>query len=61
MRSTGFVGRITSVNPSAMQYAKITIEGESPSAPATGNTIGMTSISFAEAEPINTCKNKIKK
>ena len=58
---TGFVGRMTSVKPSAMQYAKMTMDGESPIAEAKGITMGIKSKSFADAEPIKNCKNKINK
>ena len=55
------MGNIISVKPSAMQYVKITVAGEIPRAEQTGIIIGIISIIFDEAEPINICKNKIKK
>ena len=57
----GLVGIITSVNPSAMQYAKMISEGEIPSAVATGIMIGITKKILAEADPIKNCKKKISK
>jgi hypothetical protein len=57
----GFVGMITSVKPSAIQYARMNNAGEMPRDAQMGATMGTTSIIFAEAEPINICKTRIRK
>ena len=61
IKRTGLVGKITSVNPSAMQYVKIITVGDKPSVVAIGNMMGIISIIFADDEPMKICKNKIRK
>ena len=60
MSKTGLVGKITSVNPSAIQYVNINNAGEIPITEHIGNNIGITKNILAEAEPINTCNINIK-
>ena len=57
--NTGFVGKKTSENPSAIQYTNINKLGEIPMTEQIGNKIGINKKIFADAEPINICKIKI--
>ena len=61
IKSTGLVGKITSVKPSAIQYVKITTVGDKPIVVATGKMIGIINIILADEEPIKICKNRIRK
>ena len=61
MSSTGFVGKIMSEKPSAMQYIKMSKLGDNPITLHIGSSIGIIKKIFADADPIKICKININK